>query len=316
MLLLTLINTVMLGVYVVGPGLNGCARQQWADFQRRQAERKVQAQRAIVRAAYLPAQQQCMDYLAPPGTLLYAEDPDGIGRLMAAGPVNQICQFDTINRPKEMVSVPVGALAPPFTASMPTTVTVPDTLFHSGPLFNQPHTTMLVLHQCRTAAGVRLVVVYVSCSQNCSELVHSSINKYGSDDSLFCNYALRTNRQLVGVALKPATSDADLAVLSDCSLFLNAGATLITNSGQQKGNVTVDYAGQLRLFAGQPDPTDPARFHIPYEFDAVGGFIDGRLTVDDQIQLAPDRYLADKETQMRAFVVPSPDERRATGRPR
>ena len=315
MMLLTLINTLMLGANLVGPGLNGFARQQWAEFQRRQAERKVQAQQAIVRQAYLPAQQQCMNYLAPPGTLLYAEDPEGIRRLTAAGPVNQVCQIDTINRPKEMISIPIGAPAPPFTANMPTTVTVPDTLFHSGPLFNQPRTTLLFLHQCRTPAGLRLVAVYVSCLQDCSELVHSSINKYGSDEGLFCNYALRTNRELVGVAMKPATSDADLAVLSDCSLFLNAGATLVTDSGKQNGKVTVDYAGQLRLFAGQPDPTDPARFHIPYQFDGTAGSIDGRLTVDDQIQLAPDRYLADKEVHRRDDV-PSPDERRATGQPR
>ncbi|HEX8912181.1 MAG TPA: hypothetical protein VF796_07455 [Humisphaera sp.] len=45
--------------------------------------------------------------------------------------------------------------------------------------------------------------------------------------------------------------------------------------------VRVDVAAQwgrsLRLFAGQPDPADPAHFTIAYEADGLAGVIDGWL---------------------------------------
>jgi hypothetical protein len=43
--------------------------------------------------------------------------------------------------------------------------------------------------------------------------------------------------------------------------------------------------GNLRLFAGQPDPNDDSHFTIRYEVDNQPGTIDGWLQADDTIKL-------------------------------
>lgn len=43
--------------------------------------------------------------------------------------------------------------------------------------------------------------------------------------------------------------------------------------------------GRLRIFAGQPDPADPARFTIGYEMNGHAGTIIGRLNAGDAVKL-------------------------------
>jgi hypothetical protein len=43
--------------------------------------------------------------------------------------------------------------------------------------------------------------------------------------------------------------------------------------------------GQLRIYWGQPHPTDPARFSITYDTPTTRRVIDGRLMPDDTVQL-------------------------------
>ncbi len=176
LLILTSINTMLLGAVVLGPGLTPFVRQQWADLQRRQADRKSEATKAVVRHALLPAQKQCMDYLAPAGTLLYAEDPDGIEKLQAAGPVNFICVLTTANRPPEMRLQPVGVDNPAFTANMPTTIVNDDDPYSGGQLLHHNDTTVVFLHQRKNVVGVRLIVVYVRTVQDVTPSVSNSTN--------------------------------------------------------------------------------------------------------------------------------------------
>ena len=42
---------------------------------------------------------------------------------------------------------------------------------------------------------------------------------------------------------------------------------------------------RVRIFGGQPDPTDPSRFTIPYEINDVPGVIEGQLNANDYIDL-------------------------------
>src|SRR5437763_1733333 len=74
---LTLLNTFMLAASI-GPGARGWAASAYASFQGWRVDRQKQAAQRAARALLLPAQQQCMNYTASPGTLVYAEDAAGI----------------------------------------------------------------------------------------------------------------------------------------------------------------------------------------------------------------------------------------------
>src|SRR5438270_4072321 len=92
LLLLTFINTMLLGLYVLGPGLHGFVREQWSAYQQWRTDRQRHAQESAARRAMLPAQQQCLSYQAPPGTLVYAEDPAGIARLNFNGQEKRLAE--------------------------------------------------------------------------------------------------------------------------------------------------------------------------------------------------------------------------------
>ena len=61
---LTLLNTVMMGVFVLGPQLSPYLKQQWQQWQAARAERKQ-------RLADLAVQRQCLDYSAPADKVVY-----------------------------------------------------------------------------------------------------------------------------------------------------------------------------------------------------------------------------------------------------
>lgn len=46
----------------------------------------------------------------------------------------------------------------------------------------------------------------------------------------------------------------------------------------------IPVGGPVRLFAPQPDPTDPSRLTIPYESDGSRGAVEGRLKSDDTVE--------------------------------
>ena len=51
---------------------------------------------------------------------------------------------------------------------------------------------------------------------------------------------------------------------------------------------------ELRFFAGQPDPKDASHFTVEYELGGVKNFIDGWLTDDDYLRIAPRGGQVDK----------------------
>lgn len=74
---LTLINTVMMGVFVLGPQLSPFLKQQWQQWRDARAQRKQ-------RLAEMAVQKQCLDYAAPADKVVYEEDPDEGAKLLSA----------------------------------------------------------------------------------------------------------------------------------------------------------------------------------------------------------------------------------------
>ena len=55
----------------------------------------------------------------------------------------------------------------------------------------------------------------------------------------------------------------------------------------------------FRLFAGQPDPADPSRFTIAYEYEGRPGEVVGRLDADEAVTLTPSTGVVETRTTTR-----------------
>ena len=72
---LTVLNTALLGWYVIGPQFVGFTKGQWNAYQQRKAERQREAKRLASLEAQIAAELQAMQYAAAPGTLVYDDHP-------------------------------------------------------------------------------------------------------------------------------------------------------------------------------------------------------------------------------------------------
>jgi hypothetical protein len=110
------------------------------------------------------------------------------------------------------------------------------------------------------------------------------------------------NTRLVAVDVRPTPKRDGPAELADVIGF---GAQVIrpaTPGGdrqhiQLRGQITllearVRKGDRFRLFAGQPDGTDPSRFTIRYTHNGTAGILDGSLRDDDLVVLAPRHHAA------------------------
>lgn len=82
LLVLTLVNTTLLGGFVLGPALSTFAKAQWANYQRRHAAQRAEVAKvareqaaAAARQAAMVAEQKCLTHAWPMGTLVYDDDP-------------------------------------------------------------------------------------------------------------------------------------------------------------------------------------------------------------------------------------------------
>jgi hypothetical protein len=140
LLLLTFINTILLGATVAGPELHRFISAQWSQYQQRRAQRAAGAALAAQRAALAPVIQACLDFDWPKQQLLYAEDPDGI-RAMTTQPTT------------DAVTIRPATAAPPACFSA-----LPKTLPNFG-LLVDPTKVVCFLHARKPAADADPLLV-------------------------------------------------------------------------------------------------------------------------------------------------------------
>jgi hypothetical protein len=152
-----------------------------------------------------------------------------------------------------------------------------------GSLFGGPldEPGWLFLHERRASpsSAARLILVRVSAT--------GILDNQAMQDSNVSQ--VRTSRQLTSYNIIPATAETDLSIAAADYLgfgsdpkFTKVPVKLDPGDGTEP--VLVDFHGQLRFLAGQPDESDPARFTIPYELDGVRGTIVGTLFANDHIR--------------------------------
>src|SRR5439155_14385581 len=85
LLTLTLINTLMLGAFVAGPGISRVTGGWWKDYQNWRAQRQAAQQRAAARQAFMSTYQAALQFAVPAGQVVYDEDPQRAAKLLQEG---------------------------------------------------------------------------------------------------------------------------------------------------------------------------------------------------------------------------------------
>ena len=276
LVVLTLINTTLLGMSVLGPQLFPFLRQQWAQWRASRAASNA-------RQAALVLQQQCMSHAAPADKVVYEEDPAEVARLLK----NFALGYEPTAR--GVGSAPPGWVSPLKATLPPYFVPYVDAVY-GGTRVHGADDPLLFLH-ARTTPGGTTYVVAVQLG------VHHVFNQQLlADDAAGkpkgMKYHQDKSRTLTGVA-RIADPAGPSAVLGrqhyrTASLALpDSERRLVCEmSGGLSLDATpaIDYGNVLRFFAGQPDPDDASHFTIRYQADGREGVIDGWMQ-DDGLHL-------------------------------
>ena len=277
---LTLINTLMLGGFVAGPGIARMSSGWWQDYQRRRADRQAAQQRA---AADRQAAQQrtaalqkfsanfqaCLATTASPTQVIYDEDPTRAAALL--------------KRATGYVAIPSSN----YVHFPPAAWQVPVFLKTAGPaaqLHSSSDTTIAFLHGRKTPDGIeRLVWVDLLAQETMSNASEGPTTRY---------YHLHHERTFIARAYDPA-AQGTLLVDNARSLILdqpdgrNPYVVWTKAASWESGRIEPHLQNILRIFSGQPDPKDESHFTIDYELDGNPDVIDGWLLRDQTVVLQP-----------------------------
>jgi hypothetical protein len=252
LILLTLLNTVLLGWFVIGPQSTQFIQSQWKQWQVRRAEKARERQ-------MLADQQACLDYKFAPNLVLYAEEPAEAKKL-----ITSIADY----KPVSIHSGVSGLIwMPPVIANSRPASWLGFATFVSrdgaGPFI--PDLPVVFLGRRSTHSGEeQLVFVQLRAQQ--------TTGSNGREN--FIN----TDRLLVANAVLPATSDKPAKMIGSRALQL-----VLPNKRFKDVSSVPEEGPYLTLLAGQADAADNSHFFLPYKIDGVENKIDGWVTEDGVI---------------------------------
>jgi hypothetical protein len=268
LLFLTLVNTILLGGFVMGPALSAFGKQQWADYQRRQAAERAEVAKiakeqaaAAARQVAMVAEQKCFTHAWPMGTLLYDDDPKRPGGPEEpAGKRGQDGKLPSTNPSVATPQLPWPWVTPLPEAFQSVASSLPSRL--AGRALSAQ--TLLFMHERRASQSSepRLVVVLIDAT---FLLNRSQGFQHG-------------RRDVSAIVLHPTSPTTPMTVRMSSEY----------NRTEDSG----DPYPPLRLFAGVADSADVTRFYIPYEMAGKSGMIVGRLQGDDTVHLRAEGPLA------------------------
>ena len=278
LVVLTLINTTLLGMSVLGPQLFPFLRQQWTQWRASRAEAKA-------KQAALVLQQQCLAHAAPAEKVVYEEDPAEAARLVKAFPL------DYAPTVRGTSPAPPGWRSPLKAAPPPYFVPYLDVVYGGMrvPGVDRP---LLFLHGRSTPGGTTYVVSVQLEARHAFDRNFVADGVTGKPTGV--KYYQEKRRTLYAVArvadaagpsavkgrqhsrtAQLALPDSERRLISEVAGGLSLDAT-----------PAIDYGNVVRFFAGQPDPDDASHFTIRYQADGREGIIDGWMK-DDGLHLRP-----------------------------
>ena len=86
----------------------------------------------------------------------------------------------------------------------------------------------------------------------------------------------------------------------------------VDGAQQEAFHLMMSGSDRLTVFAGQPDPSDPSHFTIPYTWNGTGGTIDGWLRAGGKIDLRPREGVARRHVSLDFEVWDLPAAHAAT----
>jgi hypothetical protein len=256
---LTLLNTILLAGFIVGPSVGPMVKSQWQQFQARREQRRAEQRRAAAVAA-------AKAYVPPAGLVVYEERPDEAAKLLAANP----SLYRIINNAQVPYIAPRPWQPPVQLKEQP--VSPPDGGHYVAPVaFAGP---------LRNPSGkTRLVIVTMTADQKMTLSLQPDQQRL-----YFCG----TQRALFAQAFADDGGRFRATSLRlDDPKDTRSRVVWTKGTDWNQGEVSFSPRGLFRIYAGRVDPTDPSHFTIDYELDDQRGTIDGRMREDDQVELRP-----------------------------
>jgi hypothetical protein len=277
---LTLVNTLMLGAFVAGPGISKLTRGWWDDYKRWRADRQAAKQAKVARDRFLVDYAKLLAHRDPPDKVVYDEDPDRAARLIK----NE--GYTAYTSGGSFVYLTPKPWQFPARAEWPMEMlTISKRGAFSGAL--------LYLEGRKSPSGEeRLVCVVLDASLRSESTATEGRSRIDEEQLGLRQYVVKTRRALAVGAYK-ATGDNHIDLDSPRMLEIlqpsqkQTAVTWTKTSAWENGEVSIRHGQVMRFFAGQADPADPSHFTIKYEYNGQPGGIDGWLRDDGSVVLEP-----------------------------
>jgi hypothetical protein len=260
LLMLTLMNTTMLGWFIVGPQASAILKEQWQQWKDRQVRREIQRK-------VLAAQQECLEHAYPADLVIYEERPAEARRLVADVPGYSpvawggnpgFFSYSDWVPPALLDHNPLSwsKFAPAYT---------------EGGMLCDVSLPVLFMGERKTPGGrSRLVVVQCDMRQTAQT----------TDDPAGGKITHVSATRWIGASVfePPAPNGGDSVVMAHygASFALHL-LTPPSVAHMTRGQWQLERRGTLTLRAGQRDPDDSTHFTVPFRVDQTESVIDGWL---------------------------------------
>ena len=308
---LTLLNTMMMATFLLGPHLSPFIHAQWEKWQASQEAKRERAYAVAVHG-------QCLTHVAPPDKVLYEEDPARAVELLASGaayePAVLLRQNFQGERPPPGWQPPVRAKPPDYFTRLWRTMGSRGDVFANA----TAPATLLFLHERVTPGGEKWMVIV---ELETATRFNPSPDAAGTSETWTQEKRRRLNVTVYDLA--GVHNHGRPAIIQEQTLALLAPdrrnhvvARRLPNADDAADNSSagapppaarpLDYGNILRFFPGQPDPADRSHFTIAYQLDGKDGTIDGWLK-DEGVILRPRNGRPAYEGTEDAWDLAAPD---------
>jgi hypothetical protein len=276
LLMLTLVNTLMLGLFVAGPGLSKMTAGWWNSYHQWRADRANAKQAKALREKFLGNYQQLLAHSAPADQVAFEEDQDRAAKLLAGG--GHVASY-TGSTPVYLTPKP---WQPPVMPQAPLALQLISV--RSG----VPGAPVFVGGRKTPSGQERLVWVGLIADQRWETLQ----TPYG-EPATSRNYKIHTRRILNARSYSPHAIDTSLDSGGQLTFEIQSPPNDPTTvswtktTSWENGRIDIQPRNLMRFFMGQPDPGDSSRFTLRYELNGQTGIIDGQLHDDQSITLQP-----------------------------
>lgn len=264
-LILLFINTIAVVSYLCVPEGSKWLKDAWKQWEARRAAKESAAKREAamkLRADALKAAMPTLNaYSIPSDDPVYTDDPIEAATLLASGTAYQtVSSNDRIDIPWQ-----------PSVLRAKTAELGPLSFFNQNYARDNRSVAPIFVHLRRNPRGQERLV-------NCQLMAAHDLHRESGDS------AVVKTRRSIRVQLLAIGGDPAVRTLHQVETTFDQSDADRATFYRKKEPKTPQV---LRLFAGQPDPTDPTRFSIPYFLNGIRGSFNGRILEGDRLSVEP-----------------------------